>query len=48
MKTKKDVKKVIAEVMKNLAFKEANKDLNSACVLFQYQPEVPKTMKLSK
>ena len=45
MKTKKNVKKVISRVVKNLAFKAADKDLNSACVFLQYQPKLPKALK---
>lgn len=45
MKTKENVKKVISGVVKNLAFKAADKDMNSACVFFQYQPKLPKTLK---
>lgn len=46
--TKSNLKKKVANMAAKVGTKQAQNDLNQACVMFIYQPKSPKRMKKSK
>ena len=46
--TKSNLKKKMASMATKVGTKQAQNDLNQTCVMFIYQPKLPKTLKYSK